>query len=204
MENVVRLTYRATHSYLIEAGAGWLLVDPGWPGSLAALRSQLRAYRLAPASIRWLLITHTHPDHAGLTQALKQATGARLLIHPSQVARLPELAMFLRSKGEGEPIRVEAGDLVLGADTRPALASLGLAGEVVATPGHSDDSVSLVLDSGPAFVGDLHLPAFAPDEAAARLWRACWQTLLDRGAQVFYPAHGEAFEAEAARAALAG
>ena len=33
------------------------------------------------------------------------------------------------------------------------LQTLGIQGEVIATPGHSDDSIFLVLDDGIAFVG---------------------------------------------------
>ena len=44
------------------------------------------------------------------------------------------------------------------AESRQFLASLGLAGEIIATPGHSDDSITLILDDGFAFTGDC-LPA---------------------------------------------
>ncbi|EHJ51639.1 hypothetical protein [Streptococcus macacae] len=41
-------------------------------------------------------------------------------------------------------------------------ANLGITGEVISTPGHSEDSVSLVLDSGEAVVGDLYPIAQVP------------------------------------------
>lgn len=41
-------------------------------------------------------------------------------------------------------------------------------GEILWTPGHSDDSVSLVLDSGIAFTGDLQ-PPLASDELSYHL-----------------------------------
>ena len=36
------------------------------------------------------------------------------------------------------------------------LSRLGIKGKVIHTPGHSDDSISLILDDGAAFVGDLN------------------------------------------------
>src|SRR5260370_1294944 len=47
------------------------------------------------------------------------------------------------------------------AESRALLARLGIGGEIVPTPGHSDDSVSLVLDDGSAFTGDLTPPGLA-------------------------------------------
>ncbi len=203
MENLVRLTYRSTHSFLIDLANGKLMVDAGWPGSLGALQSQLRAYGIQPAEIKFVLITHTHPDHAGLAQDIKQMAGARLILHSKQVPYLPELEASFRGKGGYTPIVVEPGDIVLSAGNRPVLAALGIRGEVIETPGHSEDSISLVLDSGLAFIGDLHLPQFASDEAAAALTRDSWRKLLNQGARTFYPAHGDSINASVAEQALA-
>ena len=40
--------------------------------------------------------------------------------------------------------------------SRKFLNELGIDGEIIYTPGHSDDSISLILDKGIAFVGDLY------------------------------------------------
>lgn len=48
------------------------------------------------------------------------------------------------------------------ADSRATLAGIGISGEIVHTPCHSDDSVSLLLDDGSVFTGDLTLPALEP------------------------------------------
>jgi endoribonuclease LACTB2 len=179
------------------------MVDAGWPGSLPALKSQLRVYGIQPAEIRFVLITHTHPDHAGLAQDIKQMAGARLILHEKQIPFLPELEASFKDKGGYTPIVVEPSDVVLGADNRRVLERLGIRGEVIETPGHSDDSVSLALDSGLGFIGDLHLPQFASDEIAAAVTRASWQKLLAHGVKTFYPAHGEPFQASVVERALA-
>jgi ribonuclease/clavin/mitogillin len=202
VENLVTLTYRSTHTFLVDLSRGKLMIDAGWPGSLPALKSQLRQYGIAPTEIKWVLITHMHPDHAGLAQEIKQLSGARLILHQKQIPLLPELAASLRAKGGYTPIVVEPADIVLAGDHRRVMAGLGVPGDVIETPGHSDDSVSLVLDSGLAFIGDLHLPQFAADEAAAALTRSSWQTLLEHGANIFYPAHAPPFEASVVKRAL--
>jgi len=75
------------------------------------------------------------------------------------------------------------------------LATYGVAGRVVHTPGHTAGSVSVILDSGAALVGDtlFHLfpgrvyPPFA--DLPTQLLES-WKTLLASDADLFYPAHG--------------
>jgi len=59
----------------------------------------------------------------------------------------------------------------------------------VLTPGHSDDSVSLLLDNGFAFTGDLPPPSMVTDDIAAAVARS-WKELRSRGATTIYPGHG--------------
>ncbi|MGE5139905.1 MAG: hypothetical protein ACM3JD_10605, partial [Rudaea sp.] len=57
------------------------------------------------------------------------------------------------------------------------------------TPGHSDDSVTLILDEGAAFTGDLTNPMLLPDDPAD-LARQNREKIRARGATTIYPAHG--------------
>ena len=66
---------------------------------------------------------------------------------------------------------------------------MGIAGEIVTTPGHSDDSVTLVLDDGAAFTGDLPIPAFV-DESVSETIRQSWDKLRSLGTRLIYPGHG--------------
>ncbi|KPL22181.1 MAG: hypothetical protein AMJ93_07805 [Anaerolineae bacterium SM23_84] len=59
----------------------------------------------------------------------------------------------------------------------------------VALPGHSDDSVSLLLDDGSAFTGDLTPPQSVGLEDA-EVVSASWRLLRERGATRVYPGHG--------------
>ena len=75
------------------------------------------------------------------------------------------------------------------AESRSILEQIGIPGEILHTPGHSDDSVSLLLDDGSVFTGDLTHPKFIGVEAAAVV-SASWQLLRERGATRIYPGHG--------------
>jgi ribonuclease/clavin/mitogillin len=49
-----------------------LLIDVGWPGTLPQLLHALKRTGMALPEITHLLVTHYHPDHAGLAQELKE------------------------------------------------------------------------------------------------------------------------------------
>ncbi|MBI5593241.1 MAG: hypothetical protein HY881_22500 [Deltaproteobacteria bacterium] len=100
-------------------------------------------------------------------------------------------------------------DIILG-DEAFSLAEFGIAGKVISTPGHSPGSVSVVLDTGDAFVGDLamnafpmclspSLPIFAENIQKVK---DSWKLIFDCGAKMIYPAHGNPFSAEIIRRVL--
>ncbi len=205
MEPLLTLTYDSTHYYLIDCPGGKLLVDAGMPGTLPKFKAQLKTYRLDFLAIRYVMFTHNHPDHAGIIQEIKKASSAKLLIQETQVAHLPELRAFYEKKDKSGyvPIRIEKGDIVLQTPNHSVLNDLGIPGEVIETPGHSADSVSLVLDSGRAFIGDLSpFPSIDPVRDAQ--WAASWKTLIDRGVQLFYPAHADPMPVERIKQILSG
>ncbi|MGD8385681.1 MAG: MBL fold metallo-hydrolase, partial [Desulfobacteraceae bacterium] len=84
------------------------------------------------------------------------------------------------------------------------LDEFGIEGSIVWTPGHSPGSISVVLDSGDAFIGDMAmnglpltlgptLPIFAEDVSALK---NSWRKLINRGVKTIYPAHGTPFHIE--------
>ena len=73
MTNLLAITISSTHYYLLDCAGGKLMVDTGWAGSLPKLVSELRRCKMQLSQIRYVMITHHHPDHAGLTQEIKDA-----------------------------------------------------------------------------------------------------------------------------------
>jgi len=82
--NIVNVGYDSTNYYLIEFKSGKLLVDCGWPGTLPELKAELKRKGISLHEIKYLLVTHLHPDHAGLTQELKNL-GIRFLMLEPQI-----------------------------------------------------------------------------------------------------------------------
>lgn len=186
--NIVNVGYDSTNYYLLQATEGKLLVDCGWPGTLPKLKAELKRKSVAFGEIRYLLVTHFHPDHAGLTQELKDAGVQHLLFAP-QVDFISQLTDFF--KGKNFPyvqIRVDGQPALKLEDSRATLLRIGIAGEVIHTPGHSDDSISLILDNGFAFTGDLPPRFMVPEEDV--MTRVSWDKIHQYKVNRILPSHG--------------
>ncbi|MHB1132239.1 MAG: MBL fold metallo-hydrolase [Chloroflexota bacterium] len=212
--------------YLVPADGGCALVDAGVPGSEHKIFAGLAQHGLAPESIRLIVVTHAHGDHMGSVQAIARHTQAPVLasrleapaiergrgLHPRGLTPFGKLFALVMIKARWVEMASEVPcpvDVVV--DDELSLAAFGVAGRALHTPGHTAGSVSLLLDSGDAFVGDLcaklpliggsHVPFFA-DLDRATIY-ASWQRLLDAGATRIWPDHGAPFAAEELRRELA-
>ncbi len=153
-----------------------------------ALYANLDRKNIPINEIGYGFATHYHIDHAGAAQDLKNR-GMKLIVTPEQISAVPAMKQWTKPEMNYTDI-VTAGNVVVSiAESRKFLGSIGLAGEFVHTPGHSDDSVSLLLDSGEAFTGDLTPPGFAVEDDVETVARS-WQALRDGGATTVYAGHG--------------
>ena len=206
-------------------GEGVILIDGGDPHKIERLNKGLEEVSIKPEEIQLIVLTHGHWDHIGSAKDIRDLTRAKILLHqkdlhfldeahPSQppgvtawghtiIALLKLYSLFIR-------IPTFEVDILAG-DEEISLVEYGIPGKVIYTPGHSWGSVSVLLDSGEAFVGDLAmnmlpmrlkpgLPIFADD---IQIVKNSWRRLLDMGTKTVYPAHGKPFPAETMRKALA-
>ncbi|HSJ57875.1 MAG TPA: MBL fold metallo-hydrolase [Anaerolineae bacterium] len=185
---VVNVGYRSTNYWVVSAGSSRLLVDLGWPGSFGLLRANLKRMDIALDQIRYGLATHYHIDHAGAAQELKLA-GVPLLVLDVQVTAIPLMKRWTKPADNYLDITTHDNVVISFSESRRVLHEIGIEGEIVHTPAHSEDSVSLVLDNGAAFTGDLAPEGVAADEEMERL-AASWRVLREHGATTIYAAHG--------------
>lgn len=186
--NFVNVGYGSTNYYVIGDGRNRLLVDVGWPGTMGKLLANLRRKGIALGDIRYLLVTHYHPDHAGLVQEVKN-NGVRLAVLEGQGAAIPALRQWMKPEMRYVDIDLRDNAIVPPAESRAFLATLGIAGEIVSTPGHSDDSVTLVLDSGDAFTGDLQGVALTEAPELDTVQKS-WTKIRALNARIVHPGHG--------------
>lgn len=188
MMAIVNVGYDSTNYYVLGQGRQRLLVDVGWPNTLPKLLFTLKRKDIPLEHIGYLLATHYHPDHAGLAQELK-ARGVRLVVIDLQRPFIPLLRRVMKPDHRFVDIALHDNTEIACEASRAFLSTLGIAGDIVHTPGHSDDSVSLVLDEGVAFTGDLTSP-FAIDDTIAERVLASWALLRGKGVRSVYPGHG--------------
>jgi glyoxylase-like metal-dependent hydrolase (beta-lactamase superfamily II) len=185
---IVNVGYRSTNFWVVSAGRSRLLVDLGWPGMFGALAANLERMGVPLNEVTHGLATHYHMDHAGAAQDLKNH-GMRLIVTPEQEAFIAPMKEFVKEADGYTEITLHDNVQVSCDESRSFLKGLGLDGELVHTPGHSDDSVSLVLDTGACFTGDLTHPMLATEETADTVARS-WQRLRELGATTVYAGHG--------------
>lgn len=168
-----RLKYGNTKTYYIPGSRG-LLVDTDWAGTLPAFYKEMKSKGIAFEEIGYLLITHYHPDHMGLAGELMDS-GVRLVVMDLQQKYVHASdGIFEKDKSRKfVPISLENAMIISCEESRAFLKEVGIDGEIIHTPGHSDDSVSLILDEGIAIVGDLYpldsVPAYN-DEVLTNSW----------------------------------
>ena len=148
------LKYGNTNCYYIKGKNGSILVDTDWAGTLQAFYRKMKELNIE--KIDYLLITHYHPDHIGIAQDIIDM-GTKLLLVDVQKDYIHSSDTILQKDKniQFKPINTEPV-IISCEQSREFLNDLGIDGEIIYTPGHSEDSISLILDNGSAFVGDLY------------------------------------------------
>ena len=203
--------------YLIK-GDGIIMIDGGAPRKAKDFNKEIKKVAVKSEEIQLIILTHGHWDHIASAKDIKEITGAKITMHKNEkdwleksLKSLPPgatpwgrilintLAMFMPAVH----IPATTVDIVLGNEGM-SLDEYGISGRIVHTPGHSSGSVSVLLKTGDAFVGDLAmnrfplrlspgLPILAEDFQTVK---ESWKLLLDQGAKTIYPAHGKPFSAD--------
>jgi glyoxylase-like metal-dependent hydrolase (beta-lactamase superfamily II) len=211
------------HCYIIQ-DKGTIMVDGGAPKKAKEFSKTVKNLSIKPEEVRLIVLTHGHWDHIASAKEIKEITGAKIAMHQREKDWLEKSLkpmppgvttwghIFSKIIGIFLPLIHIPGtrvDLVL-RDEDFSLEGYGIPGKVIYTPGHSSGSVSVLLETGDAFVGDLAmnkfplrlsagLPIFAEDLQKVK---ESWKLLLDQGAKTIYPAHGDSFSADIIREAL--
>lgn len=102
--------------YMLQDGDGVALVDPGLPGeqAWAALVDRLRRAEYEVSDVHTVIVTHSHYDHYGGAERLREEAGARIIGHHDLMNRMapPDIdddAEFIDVDGEVKIGRGETG-----------------------------------------------------------------------------------------------
>ncbi len=192
MNMLTKLRYGNTNTFFIKGSGGGLLIDTDYAGTLHAFFKAIKAAGIALRDISAVMATHYHPDHIGLIGEL-QELGVKLLLVGLQKDSVHFAdGIFSREKTFAyKTVRDADAEVIRCEDSRAFLAGIGIGGEIVSTPSHSADSVSLILDSGDCIVGDLEPLEYTAGYENNAALTADWERILSFYPKRIYYAHAK-------------
>ena len=187
---VTRLKYGNTNTFFIRGTVGNLLVDTDYAGTLPLFYKEIKRQNISLKDITYVLATHYHPDHMGLvSELMKQGVKLLLVDVQKEYVGFSDEIFARERRLEYVPVNAEKAIIISCEGSRAFLKSIGIEGEIIITSSHSGDSVSLLLDDGTCFVGDLepmeYLGAYEENEKL----KADWELILSRKPKKICYAH---------------
>ncbi len=187
---LTKIRYGNTNTILLRGDRGSILIDTDYAGTMPAFYKAIKDLGIKVSDITYVLATHYHPDHIGLVSEL-MSQGVRLIIMESQT----DFVHYSDGIFEKEPylgyktIDESRAQVLLFEDSRRFLKELGIEGEIISTPSHSEDSISVLLDDGTFIVGDLEPLEYLEAYEDNKKLKADWDTLLRKSTKRIIYAH---------------
>lgn len=225
--NITCLALKEVNCYVIELKEGYLLVDTGYYRNKSLFYKKLRENNIKLEQIRYILLTHHHDDHAGLISEIKNKyPQCKLILHeeairPLQIGKndmknqkyvngkisfIVRLAKSLNRKWTFfyPAYELQHNDVVIKKERSLKEIGIEMEGKILLTPGHSRDSISLLLGDGSCFCGDAAADMLRPlgtrycvivMEEYEKYYKN-WETYIEQQVSLLYPGHGKVFGIE--------
>jgi glyoxylase-like metal-dependent hydrolase (beta-lactamase superfamily II) len=198
-----------SNAYLIICNQHAILVDTGKKSTYTLLKKNIQNALPANTTLDFLVLTHTHFDHCQAAQAIANDYDCKIFasVHAITYVEngytpLPRGTNFFSSiiANAGQRIgKKKFGyspfiiNFPVNSDQMPVF---NTDIQIIQTPGHSCDCISVIIDYEIAIVGDALFgifqnsvfPPFADDNI--RLIES-WKKLLDTNCRLFLPGHGK-------------
>lgn len=196
--------------YLLTNSVTNILIDTSVSKSWNRLLKQL--YKLNILHVEYLILTHTHFDHAANANRIKEKFKCSVIVHKDVAKYLKKgesnipggtnfftgfLVNILSKFVSTSILKYEPCDPDIIVDFDYDLKELGFKAFLKHTPGHTIGSMSLIIDDEIAIVGDTMFgifinSIFPPYADDIDLMIRSWGNLLDTKCIRFLPSHGTA------------
>lgn len=210
---IIRILSGRSNAFIVTNGRGCIMVDSSRANRWRKLVRNLRLLSIDHLDL--LVLTHSHFDHAENARNLKEIFQPGILIHRLEAgylaggnSPLPQgtiaftrilltlFANFLQPRVQYQGVACD-----IEVDTCFDLDPWGHKAYIIHTPGHTQGSISLIVDDeialvGDAMVGEIKTTIFQPYADDIKEVIRSWKRLLDTGCNTFLPAHGGAIKRE--------
>jgi len=207
--DIFRVLSGRSNAYLVVMDTQAILVDTGPAPAWETLQRNIDLCKPVNGLLSFLILTHTHFDHCQNAHRIKARYNCKIIVSDHEQAfvtagytPLPKGTFFFTryiSKLGNSLGKVRFGyhpftpDQLLKNEMK--LKTYGPEIEIIATPGHSPGSISVLVNREIAIVGDAMFgifrnsifPPFADDQAA--MIRS-WGKLLETRCRMYLPGHG--------------
>lgn len=204
------------NSYVLETPDCIIAIDTGYPGGFKKFKERFEK-RWPLSALKYIFLTHHHDDHAGFLGELLEKTEADVILHPAAVKHLAagksneppgagysSWTGFLFGKIKRDfsfpPVRIEERALLVHNENEQLFESMGWPVRIVFLPGHTPDSIGLLLtETGEFLCGDAAMNGSISTarhtiwiEDAAAFGRS-WDKMLSFNPTKICPSHGAPF-----------
>jgi len=204
---IFQVLNRRSNSYLVCTENKKILVDTGRESALSRLWINIGALNLKPENIEILILTHTHYDHCQNAFAIKEQTNCKIIASEKE-ASCSENGFTPLPKGTFPITRIisDLGTLIgqKSFGYKPFVSDVLVTDEldlkefnisIISTGGHSNGSISILVDNEIAIVGDAMLgvfkeSVFPPFADNTKEMVKSWGRLLETTCHTFLPGHG--------------
>lgn len=213
---------RIVNNWIYPIDQGYVLIDTGYENGLERLKKKLAKLNTDFRQILYIFLTHAHDDHAGyLNEMLSECPGTQIVMSSRALEGLcrgqnsflggcaSQLALgfysLIKLAGKGKHLfpklrqEYQCRCVQVSEQNRRQVEFL-LQGKIIDTPGHTVDSISLLLSDGSLFCGDaamnglpsLHrITIWAEDKTA---FLKSWEAIIALRPKTIYPGHGKPFK----------
>jgi hydroxyacylglutathione hydrolase len=198
-----------SNSYLIEIDEISILVDTGRASSYKSLLKNMERTKSSKNKLTFLILTHTHYDHCQSAKQIKLGNNCQIIVSRKAIdsisngyAKIPNgtilitklISKYGQSLGK-RLTRYESFeyDILIDNDHNFQVDTLNI--NIIETPGHSSDSICIIVNDEIAIVGDAMFGVFKKSvfppycDDIPEMIRS-WNKLLNTNCKLFLPGHG--------------
>ncbi|MGB9937789.1 MAG: MBL fold metallo-hydrolase [Methanobacterium sp.] len=199
-----------SNSFLVKCKNKYILIDTGRTNSWKNLVTKINELS-GQDKLTYLILTHTHFDHAENAANLKDKYDCKIICHESEADNLKcgdntlpqgtnpltRFGVNILGKRLQKHYMYKPAEPDIFVNQKLDLSSFGFKAYIMHTPGHSKGSLSVIIDNEIAVAGDdifgvFPNSAYPPFADNPQLMIQSWKKLLETDCKLFLPGHGKA------------